>query len=86
MNDVTLIAILVPVIIALVAMTAKAGLNVERYGGLLSLACGLGLTALAYRSGAVAPPFTSFDVMLTGLVAGLSASGFYSGGRALAGK
>lgn len=86
MNDVTLIAILVPVIIALVAMLAKAGLNVERRGGLISLGFGLALVTLAYRSGAVLPPYTNFDVLLTGLVAGLSASGFYSGGRALVQK
>lgn len=86
MNDVTLIALLVPVIISLVAMLAKTGLNVERFGGLLSLSCGLGLTTIAYRTGTVPLPYTTFDVLLTGLVAGLSASGFYSGGRALTGK
>ena len=81
-----LIAALVPVIIALVAVLSQAGFNTGRFGGLASLALGVLGAVFASSQGALIPPVDAFNVVLAGAIAGLTASGTYSGGRALAGK
>jgi hypothetical protein len=72
----TAAAIIAPFVLAIVE-AAKAGLKFDtRYAGLVALAVGVVLSLLLFDS-------TLRLQIFSGLVAGLTASGFYSGGKAL---
>ena len=81
---------LTPIVIGVVEVFKRVGFNGERWGGVLALALGVGaflagaLTgAITGASGGRLEPFTA---VLTGAVVGLTASGLYSGARAVLGR
>lgn len=71
-----LVLAVVPVVIALVQVVKKFGIN-SKYAPVAAIAFGIGLTYL------VLPDAILKDVLLQGLILGLSASGLYSGGKKL---
>ena len=71
--------ILIAIVVGLTEVIKRsAGIN-TRYIPLVSLALAIGLAFL----GAEAPVS---NIIFTGIIVGLSASGLYSGGKAVAGK
>ena len=75
--------VLVPVVIGLVeAIKRGFGVN-ERWAPVVSIFVGIGLTLLGGAAGLIIPSIVVAGAVWYGLLAGLSASGLYSGVRAL---
>jgi len=77
MNDIILNPLLlgsIPVVLGVVSAIKKVGLS-SRWAPIVSLVLGLGLSFFLGGD-------TTFQVVLQGLVVGLSASGLYSGTKA----
>ncbi|HQX61847.1 MAG TPA: hypothetical protein PK593_00160 [Thermomicrobiales bacterium] len=75
--DVTMVAIISPLVIALVELGKRAGLP-NRWAGIVAAALGIALAALwALSVGRDVPA-----ALWAGLIAGLSAAGVYSGQKA----
>ncbi len=69
---------IIPLIVGLVQLVKKLGLP-SRFAALLSVVLGVG-------AGFVMHPGNVSQAVIVGLMIGLSASGLYSGGKALSGK
>jgi hypothetical protein len=72
---------IVPLIIGLVQVLKQTGLP-DRFAPVASLGLGLAFAGVQIATGAALEPFAA---LLTGIAYGLSASGLYSGGRAVVG-
>lgn len=78
-NTVGLIALFTPIILAIVQI-AKSWISNERWYPIVAIATGV---VLAYLFSGI--PSATWSILL-GVLAGLSASGLYSGTRAVTGK
>ena len=75
--DVTMVAVISPLVIALVEVAKRSGLP-SKWGGAAAVICGLVLAMLYALATGTAPMAAVF----AGLVAGLTGAGVYSGQKA----
>lgn len=73
-------AIIVPFVIGLTEMAKRTGKLPDRYVPFVSVALGVALAFL------IAPSLVWRDEVVAGIMAGLSASGLWSGTKAVAGR
>lgn len=71
------------VIVGLVEALARAGFNKQRFGALVAIVLGVVICEALQASGNLAAAPDPVAAAFIGIVEGLSASGLYSGARAL---